>query len=296
MKDCTGWKGAFVAAIVVAAMFFIAWMAKGTDEQIIRFANIPAGTMEVDVTIFADILAEVQNYLNDSGELDFAVKFEPYVCLDYTTVIQALKFGIVEMARFGAGGYIIAHEECGAIPIVSEIKKSTGMNAYTGVLVVRQDSDIYGLAKCVDWSQYTIIFVAQTSTSGCLAPSALLKRAGIDVSDFGNVYYSGSHAASLISLVNGYGDIACVAANRYNTAMENEVFARNDLRTIAVTPYMPTCCIAIRPDFDLIPYDLLVRAWESVSEETALAYKLLGFVEVDDRAYDPIREIAELLD
>jgi len=276
-------------SILVAILFAIT--LTGAAETI-RFANIPAGTAAADIEVFGEIVQFVADYINDSGRLDEELTIE-FVAVDsYEAVILAMKYGDVQMARFGPESYVVAREQAGAIPVVNEIKSTTGEAYYHGIIIVRSDSDIWGLSTCTDWSQYTFAYVTETSTSGYAIPQAIFRQMGITDDAFKQVYFAGSHQGVIVSVAEGHTDIGATTYNRYYTALEGGAFEMNELRIILVSDAIPTSLIAVSPDFDAVPMDLLEEAWEAVPEELALPYKLLGFLPTNDAAYDPIRDLS----
>jgi len=261
--------------------------------EVVRVTNIPSGSAAIDVEVFGRLFDWVEDYINDSGQLDDEIEFEFIVSDSYEAAILAMKYGDVQIARFGPESYTIANEQAGAIPVVREIRVNTGMPHYFGIICTRNDSDVWGLAKCVDWSQYTLGFVSETSTSGYKVPMSVFKQIGILPDDFKEVFYGGSHEGVIIALVNGHIDVACTTYNRYDEALENGIFAQNDLRVIYTSDAIPTSLVTRAPDFDLIPHELLVEAWTSIPEELCREFKVLGFIPTYDRDYDPIRALGE---
>jgi len=280
-----------MAAILLAVLCIIG--SATTATTVVRFTNIPAGTASMDVEIYGKIVQFVEDYINTSGQLDDDIKIEFVVSDSYEAVILAMKYGDVQIARFGPESYVIAHEQAGAIPVAMEVRTDTRQPNYHGIIITRNDSDIFGLCACTDWSQYTLAFVTETSASGYLVPQAIFRQIGMSADDFGQVYFAGSHEGVIVSVTQGHTDIGCTTNNRYDSALENGVFVNNELRIIYVSDAIPTSLIARSPDFTMIPHELLVEAWSAVPEDLALAYKLLGYVPASDSDYDPIRALAE---
>ena len=281
MKRLTAVLLALICAITIA----------GAAETI-RFTNITAGTAEADVDVFGKLVQFVEDYINASGRLPEPLTIEFIPVDSYEAAILAMKYGDVQMARFGPEAYTIAREEFGAIPVAKEVRIDTGQPYYNGIIIVRADSNIWGLSPCVDWSQYTFAFVTETSASGYLVPQAIFRDIGISDSDFKEIYFAGGHEAVIVSVTQGHTDIGATTYNRYYTALENGAFDLNELRIILVSDAIPTSLIAIAPDFTTVPFELLVEAWAAIPEEMARTYQSLGYVPAQDSDYDPIRDLA----
>jgi len=278
-------RGAFLLALLCAISII------GAGATVVRITNITAGSSAVDIEAFSGIVQWVEDYINASGQLDEEIELEFVASDSYEAVILAMKYGDVQIARFGPESYTIAHEQAGAVPIAREIRTNTGLPHYFGIIITRNDSDIWGLCACQDWSGYKLGFVTETSTSGYKVPMAVFRAIGMSPEDFEEVYYAGSHEAVIVATLNGHVDVGCTTYNRYDEALAAGLFKLNDLRVIYTSDAIPSSLIARAGDFDLIPHDLLVEAFEAVPEDVALAYNVLGFSETEDRDYDPIRAL-----
>ncbi len=124
---------------------------------------------------------------------------------DYAGIIEGVKAGKIEIARFGPASYAKAYMVTkGQVdPLVGEID-NYGAFGYFAVAIVKKDSPYQSIE---DLKGKRFAFADPNSTSGHQAPRYFLGEAGIDADKhFGATAFSGSHENSVMALVNGTFD------------------------------------------------------------------------------------------
>lgn len=124
---------------------------------------------------------------------------------DYAGIIEGVKAGKIEIARFGPASYAKAWivTKGKVVPLVGEISKD-GTFGYFSVALVKKDSPYKTIQ---DLKGKRFAFADPNSTSGHQAPRFFLGEQGIDVDKFfGQTAYSGSHENSVMALMNGTFD------------------------------------------------------------------------------------------
>ena len=126
---------------------------------------------------------------------------------DYAGIIEGVKAGKIEVARFGPASYakawIVTKGE--VEPLVGELDKR-GDFGYFAVIVVKNDSPFKTIE---DLKGKKLAFADPNSTSGHQAPRYFLTEAGFDPDKFfGSTAFSGSHENSVVALLNGTFDAA----------------------------------------------------------------------------------------
>lgn len=149
------------------------------------------------VTRFKPVIAYFENTLRTG------IKWR--TATDYAGIIEGVKAGKIEIARFGPASYAKAWMVTkGQIdPLVGEID-NYGTFGYFAVAIVRADS---AYKTIEDLKGKRFAFADPNSTSGHQAPRYFLGEAGIDADKhFGATAFSGSHENSVMALVNGTFD------------------------------------------------------------------------------------------
>lgn len=217
---------------------------------------------------------------------------EPYVGADYTAVIEALNSGHLDVAWFGPSEYVLATESVeGGVEAFASAIQSGDTVPYRSSFVVRTDSGIHGVE---DFEGKTLAFTDPASTSGHIFGRYSLAEEGVDVDTlFSQVVYSGSHDASLLSLVNGQVDVAAISSRKIPEFIENGLIAEDDIDIVFESVEIPADPITYRAD---LPEDLKKLLQDALlTDDAALAAALEGtgfasFGEVTDADYDLVRD------
>lgn len=226
----------------------------------------------------------VQAYL----EKALGVEIEWRSATDYAGVIEGLKAGKIDIARFGPASYAKAWMVMNGNvePLVGELDKN-GDFGYFSVVVVRDDSPYQ---KIEDLKGAKFAFADPNSTSGHQAPRFFLKEAGIDADTFfGQTAFSGSHENSVMALLNGTFDAAATwyrTPDRSNmTRMESKGMIKpGEWRVIWKTPRLPSSPWAMSKDMPekmredvtnvlMKMKDDAPEAWQALTDGKASAYR-----------------------
>jgi len=125
----------------------------------------------------------------------------------YTTSIQALASGQVDVALLAGGGYVNVSEQVGHLvaPLLVTLG-AHGEHGYYSSLIVRADSPYHALA---DLKGKSLAVVDLNSTSGYLMPMHAMRQRGIDPDTyFSNVGVAGGHQQAVSDVYNHQYDAA----------------------------------------------------------------------------------------
>ena len=217
---------------------------------------------------------------------------------DYAGIIEGVKAGKIEIARFGPASYAKAWLVTkGAVePLVGELD-SDGNFGYYSVVIVKKDSP-YKTVK--DLAGKKFAFADPNSTSGHQTPRYFLGESGIDVDKFfGSTAFSGSHENSVIALLNGTFDATATwyrsPQNSNMTRMESKkMIEPGQWRVIWESPRIPSSPWAMStklpPEMRADVTQALIKmkdadpvAWKSLTDGKANAYR-----EVTHKEYEAI--------
>src|SRR5690606_27958242 len=222
--------------------------ALADDITEIRFGLIPSED--------ADKLIAESEPLIRAFEEALGMPVKPHVALDYTAVVEALRSNQLEGAFLGPAAYVLAKDKVGAEiePVARGVMAYTGQSAYHMLIITQPESPIESLD---DLKGHTFAFVDPASTSGGLLPKLVLDRAGIDPdADFSATYYSGTHQASLIAVLEDKVDAAAIADEVYDLAIQREEIKDGDLKIVYKSDPVPGSPFVIRTN---LPEDLQER-------------------------------------
>lgn len=278
-----------IIGLLVGIFLLVGCVAvKAKDPKVLRWALIPAEEAGLELELFKPI----GEYLEE----ELGIPVEMTICSDYTAVVQAVKFGHTDMARFGPFNYVLATTQTKVEALVRGIKKSTGKDAYYSLIITQRYSDIETLE---DLRGRTFAFVDPASCSGGLVPTTVLIKAGVDPeTDLAEKFYAGSHGAVIVAVKGKKVDAGAVADNRLLDAIEAGVIRESQVVVIHRSKPICNSPIAVRSDLSEILKQRIKEAFLNIPKDLALNYgtKCLGYVEAKDEDYDAIREIAETLE
>ena len=179
------------------------------------------------------LIANSQPFIS-ALEKNIGMKVKPFVAIDYSAVIEALKSDKLEIAFLGPNAYVLAKDKVKAQvePVARGVMELTGTSAYKALIITHPSKPISNIA---DLKGKTFALVDPASTSGNLVPRYVFANHGITPEkDFKSVYYSGTHQASLIAVKEGKVDAAAIADEVYNLAISKGQIKPTDLKVIRV--------------------------------------------------------------
>ncbi|MBN2508829.1 MAG: phosphate/phosphite/phosphonate ABC transporter substrate-binding protein [Spirochaetales bacterium] len=224
---------------------------------------------------------------------------EIVIASDYNGVIEAMRNKKAEIAYFGPFSYIIAHERSMAEAICVMAKGGKMENAfYTSLFITQPDSGIKTLKEA---KGRKVAFVDPASTSGNLVPRSMYVRTfGVEPdridSMFESVQFSGSHNNSLLAVANRAVDVGSVSSSTWEKGFATGMVTDKEVVKIAESDKIPSSPIAVRGD---LPAELKEKiktfflTWDNEEYFAIRGREGYRYIAMDDKDYDPIREIAK---
>ena len=277
------WRHAsFLTATWLAAA--VALGAAAAQEQVIRFGLIPSEDAD-------KLIADSQPFIS-ALEKNIGMKVKPFVAIDYSAVIEALKSDKLEIAFLGPNAYVLAKDKVKAQiePVGRGVMELTGTSAYKALIITHPNKPIGNVA---DLKGKTFALVDPASTSGNLVPRYVFANHGITPEkDFKSVYYSGTHQASLIAVKEGKVDAAAIADEVYNLAIAKGQIKPTDLKVVFESEPIPGSPFVVRTN---LPKDLQEKLRAGFMALKDVSFGKLGVVKSMDSAtdsdYNVIREL-----
>lgn len=264
-----------IVFVVVILCLLVACKA----EDPLVFAVIPSE----DAAMAREEWEPMVRYLSDGMGREVSLM----LVADYASVVEAMRYGHADLARFSPVGYVMALDQGADIEIVAvAVKQETGLPGYYALLIARSETDTS------DLSALTFGFVDVGSTSGYVAPTVHLRELGVDPKES---VFAGSHNAVILAVQNGSVDVGAVASNRIAVALAEGVISEGEFQTVWQSDLIPNTPIAVQSSMGKGDKAKLRELFLHVPEDVALAAMTneSSYVELDDAAYDPVREILQ---
>ncbi len=258
--------------------------------EVVRIGVLPEEDQAVMMERYQPFLAHMEESLGVDVELFFGN--------DFTAMVEAMRFGHIEVSKFGPSAYVMAAERAGAEAFVQGVRDASAPT-YKSFIITRDDT---GIESVEDVVGTTFAWVDPASGSGYLFPRAMMLGT-LDTTDeeldamFANVIFSGGHDASVRYVINGDVDAAAVSDSQIQRMQAAEYPGIERVVVIGETDPIPRSPEAYRGDLPESLKEALRDAYMSFDDRGFLEAHNYhdGFVAVDDSAYDVVRDTQERL-
>lgn len=247
-----------------------------------------------------DIALRLERYgpMLDWVAEEAGITWNTIVATSYETAVMALCSSRPDnptIVGLGPKTYITARKICDVTVLVREEMK--GSDSFSSVMIGKPGiwSDPFTFDQLVGKS---FGFVSPQSSSGFVIPAVQLHLNGIEISDFGEYGFLGSHPAVIETVASG----AVEAGATYDALLaqlneEGKVTEGEDYEVLFVSePYYQNP-FTVRTDMDPGLKQRLHDAMLSVPQEVWDQCEVItGFVHAEDEEYEPFAVLAELAD
>lgn len=234
--------------------------------------------------------------LKNHLEEQLGLEVELVVTTDYSSMIEAMARGRLELGYFGPLSYVLAQEKADIEPFAALQEVEGEDPTYQAVFIANADSGIEDLA---DVAGKTVAWGDQTSTSSHLIPKAMLAEEAdlrVDQGDYEEQHVD-SHDAVALTVQNGNADAGGMSLPIYERMAEEGLIDPATVVKVQESEPYANYPWAMQSD---LPEDLkekLRRAFLDLEDPAVLEpFDAAGFEEVTDSDYDAVRELAPLLD
>ena len=185
----------FTAAAMLVAALPVSAAAQGADPRTLRVALLPDENASTIIQNAQPLKVHLEKAVGKPVDL--------VVTTDYSSMIEAMRFGRIDVAYFGPLSYVLARSKAEIEAFAVGV--SRGSPTYTSVVVVPADSTIRALA---DLRGRTVAYGDTASTSSHLVPRAMIQDAGLVAQNDYKTVYLGAHDAVARAVETGKVDAA----------------------------------------------------------------------------------------
>jgi phosphonate transport system substrate-binding protein len=257
--------------------------ADRSDPPVLRVALLPDEN--------AGALIKKNEGLKSYLEKAIGKPVELVVTTDYSSMIEAMRHGHIELGYFGPLSYVLARQRCEITPFAAQLEK--GSATYHSVIITSAGSGITDLAgikgKTVAWGD-------QASTSSHLIPKSILLDAGLQAGRDYQQQFLGSHDAVAMAVQNGNAPVGGLSQPIFERLIDKGTIKRDKVRVLTVSKPYPnypwTMQSYLSPDLQKKVRDAFLGLKDP---EILKNLKADGFAPVTDKEYDVIRKLAQIL-
>jgi phosphonate transport system substrate-binding protein len=224
-------------------------------------------------------------------EAQLGRKIELVVTTDYSSMIEAMRHGRIDLAYFGPLSYVLARSKS-EIEAFAAMKKK-GSTTYQGVIIANTSAGITSLA---DIAGKDMAFGDTASTSSHLIPKSMLKEKGLEAKRDYREHFLGAHDAVAISVQNGKAQAGGLSKPIFESLVQRNIIDPAKVKVIAESRQYPEYPWSMRSDLSPALKVKIRSAFINLTDKDVLkAFKADGFGPMADKDYDVIRDLARIL-
>jgi phosphonate transport system substrate-binding protein len=274
-----------VALTSFAALLPLWAQAQGKDPSRLRVALLP----DENAASIIQNAQPLKRYLEQTLKKDVEIT----VTTDYSSMIEAMRFGRIEVAYFGPFSYVLAKSKAPTIePFAVGVER--GSPTYQSVLIATAGGPVNTLA---DVRGKPFGFGDQASTSSHLAPRAhLLKKYQLDGEKDYRPVHLGTHDAVARAVQAGQVPAGALSKPILDNLIARGTVDASKIVQLDLSAPIPNYPIVMQADLKPeLKQAIRATFLDMKDAEVLKAFRVQGFAATDDAAYDVLRETATVL-
>lgn len=255
----------------------------GRDPEVLKVALLPD---ESPATVIKDNQA-----LKDYLEKELQKPIELVVTTDYSSMVEAVRHSRIDVAYFGPLAYCLARSKCQIEPFAAKL--SHGAATYRAMLIANVES---GVESLDDVKGKHVAFGDTASTSSHLIPKAMLAEAGLLAGRDYEAVFVGNHDAVALTVAQGHAQVGGLSQPIFASLVQRELVDTDKVKILAESEPYPQYPWVMQSDLADELKSRIRRAFYDLHDTAVLKpLQAEGFAAISDADYDPIRELAKLL-
>lgn len=273
----------FFLAASMAISAPVAFAAPESDPDTLRVALLPD---ENAATVIKNN-EPLKRYLEDSLDKDI----ELIVTTDYSSMIEAMRHGRLELGYFGPLSYVLAKQKSD-IEAFAAISKD-GSTTYQAVLIGNAAA---GVDSYEDVEGKEVVYGDVASTSSHLIPKSMLAEQGLSPDDDYREHFVGAHDAVAMAVMNGRAQAGGLSKPIFESLVAREVVDDSKVVVIAESKPFPQYPWTMRSSLDPELKEKIREAFFALDDPAVLTpFKADAFEPISDANYDVVRNLGTLL-
>ena len=270
-------------ALLGIALAFQVEAAQDPNPKILKVALLPD---ESPSTVIKN-----NQGLKEYLEKTLGKKIDLVVTTDYSSMIEAMRHGRLDLAFFGPLSYVLAKQKSD-IEAFAALKRK-GKTTYQAVVVANTAAQVNSLA---DVAGKDVAFGDVASTSSHLIPKYMLGQKGLKAGQNYKEHFVGSHDSVALAVQNGNAQAGGLSKTIFASLVQRKIIDPAKVKVIAESEEFPEYPWTMRSDLAPELKKKIVSAFLNMKEPGLLkAFKAEGFDVIADKDYDKVRDLAKIL-
>lgn len=274
---------AALSFVLLAPLTAVSNAAPNPDPDILKVALLPDES--------ASTVIKNNRPLKDYLEKELGKKIELIVTTDYSSMIEAMRHGRLDLAYFGPLSYVLARQKSDIEPFAA--LKQKGSTTYQSVLIVNSAA---GINAFTDIAGKNVAYGDKASTSSHLIPKSMLSTKGLAAGAQYKEHFVGAHDAVAIAVQNGHAQAGGLSKPIFESMVQRGMIDANKVKVLAESKPFPQYPWTMRSNLKPELKEKIRAAFVNLKDPEVLkSFKADGFGAITDKDYDVVRELGTLL-
>lgn len=257
--------------------------APDPDPQTLKVALLPDEN--------ASTIIKNNQGLKDYLEAQLGKKIEIIVTTDYSSMIEAMRHGRLDLAYFGPLSYVLARQKSEIEPFAA--LKAKGSTTYQSVVIANISSGVKAIG---DIKGKNMAYGDKVSTSSHLIPKSVLAEQGLNAGRDYEEHFVGSHDAVAMTVQNGHAQAGGLSRPIFESLVERKIVSLDKVKVLQYSKPFPQYPWTMRSNLKPELKEKIRSAFLNLKDPAVLkAFKAEGFDAITDRDYDVVRNLGPLL-
>lgn len=270
-------------SVLLAAVCSIGHASSNPDPETLKVALLP----DENASTVIKNNKPLEIYL----EKELGKKIELVVTTDYSSMIEAMRHGRIDMAYFGPLSYVLAKQKSDIEPFAA--MKQKGSTTYQSVLIANTGA---GIAKISDIVKKNVAYGDKASTSSHLIPKSILAENGLKAGENYREHFAGAHDAVAMAVQNGHAQAGGLSKPIFESLVQRGLVDPNKVKVLAESKPYPQYPWTMRSNLKPELKEKIRAAFLNLKDPEVLKpFKADGFGPISDKDYDVVRSLGTLL-
>lgn len=218
---------------------------------------------------------------------------ELVVTTDYSSMIEAMSRGRLELAYFGPLSYVLAKQRAEIEPFAGLVEKGADEPVYYSILIGSMEE---GVDEPTDANGKDVAFGDPASTSSHLIPKSMLLEEGLEAEQDYTEQFVGSHDAVALAVQNGNAAVGGLSKPIFESLVDQGTIDPEKVEILAESEPYANYPWTMRSDLDPELKESVRDAFLNLEDPKVLGpFEAKGFAPVEDSDYDKVRKLADEL-
>jgi phosphonate transport system substrate-binding protein len=224
-------------------------------------------------------------------EKELGKKIELVVTTDYSSMIEAMRHGRLDLAYFGPLSYVLAKQKSDIEPFAAI--KQKGTTTYQSVLIANAAA---GINKIGDIANKNVAYGDKASTSSHLIPKSLLAESGLNAGQNYREHFVGAHDAVAMAVQNGHAQAGGLSKPIFESLVQRGMVDGSKVKVLAESKPFPQYPWTLRSNLKPELKEKIRAVFLNINDPAVLkSFKAEGFGAISDKDYDVVRDLGGLL-